>query len=142
MRRFSLSSAGAWGERLLMRNKLLTVLVGALTLSSAQARAQDAETIADVRCVIVGALLVQKDATQRSTGMMLSMYYIGRLDGRLPKLDLEELLIKEGNRMTASDIGSEAKRCGASLADKGQELTRIGKDIVEKEKKMSSEQTK
>ena len=116
-----------------MRNTLFAVLVGALALASAPARAQDAETIADVRCVIVGLLLVQKtDANQRSSGQMLSMYYIGRLDGRVPKLDLEELLIREGNSMTESDINSEAIRCGASLRDKGQEIVRIGKDIIEK----------
>jgi len=126
-----------------MRNTLLTVLVGALTLSSVQAPAQDAETIADVRCVIVGMKLVGiADPTQQSAGMMLSMYYIGRLDGRVPKLDIEELMIKEISTMTTSDYGSEAKRCGASLTDKGQEITRIGKDMVERGQKMSGKQTK
>ena len=74
--------------------------------------------------------------------MMLSMYYIGRLDGRVPKLDIEELMIKEISTMTTSDYGSEAKRCGASLTDKGQEITRIGKDMVERGQKMSGKQTK
>jgi len=126
-----------------MRNTLLTVLVGALTLSSVQARAQDAETIADVRCVIVGAKFgAMADPSQRSAGMMLSFYYIGRLDGRMPKLDLEELMIKELSTMTTSDFGSEAKRCGASLTDKGQAISRIGKDIVERAQKMSGDQAK
>src|SRR5260370_16462066 len=111
-----------------MRNRLLRVLAGALTLSSAQAPAQDAETIADVRCLIVGMKFAgMADPTQQSAGMMLSMYYIGRLDGRVPKLDIEALMIKEIITMTTSDYGSEAKRCGASLTDKGQAITRIGK---------------
>jgi hypothetical protein len=127
-----------------MRNILLTVLVGTLTLSSAQARAQDAETIADVRCFIAGVLIVARtsDPTQRSAGMMLSLYYIGRLDGRVPKLDLEELVIKEVSTMTTFDFSSEAKRCGASLTDRGQEITQIGNDMVERGKNMSSEQAK
>jgi hypothetical protein len=126
-----------------MRNTLLPVLVGALTLASAQTRAQEAETIADVRCVVVGTRLAQMaDPTQRSAGMMLSMYYIGRLDGRVPKLDLEELLIKELSMMTTSDYGSEAKRCGGALQTRGQEIARIGKDLVEKGQKMSGEQAK
>jgi hypothetical protein len=115
-----------------MRNSLLSVLAGALTLSSAQAPAQDAETIADVRCIIVGMKFAgTADPTQQSAGMMLSLYYIGRLDGRVPKLDIEELMIKEISTMTTSDYGSEAKRCGASLTDKGQEITRIGKDMIQ-----------
>jgi hypothetical protein len=126
-----------------MRNSLLSVLAGALTLSSGQATAQDAETIADVRCIIVGMRFAgMVDPTQQSAGMMLSLYYIGRLDGRVPKLDIEELMIKEVSKMTTSDYGSEAKRCGASLTDKGQEITRIGKDIIERGQKMVGEPTK
>jgi hypothetical protein len=122
-----------------MQNTLLGALAGALTLVSAKALAQDAETIADVRCVIVGIRFAgMADAAQHSAGMMLSMYYIGRLDGRVPKLDIEELMIKEISAMTESDYGSEAKRCGGSLTAKGQEVTRIGKDIVERGQKMQA----
>jgi hypothetical protein len=126
-----------------MRDTLSTVLVAILSLLSTEARAQDVETIADVRCVIVGVLLVQKaDPAQRTAGSMLSMYYIGRLDGRVPKLDLEELILKEGGTMTNADFGAEAKRCGETLAARGQEITRIGQDIVARERKKSGEQAK
>jgi len=121
-----------------MRNNLLKVLAGALSLCMAQVQAQDVETSADVRCLVVGLRIAgMADATQRSAGLMLSMYYIGRLDTHVPKLDLEDLLLKEVSSMTAADYGSEAKRCGASLTDKGQEITRIGKDLVERGQKMS-----
>jgi hypothetical protein len=120
-----------------MQNTLLGAPAGALMLVSAQARAQGAETIADVRCVIVGIRFAgMTDAAQHSAGMVLSMYYIGRLDGRAPKLDIEELIIKEVSAMTESDYGSEAKRCGGSLTAKGQEVTRIGKDILERGQQM------
>ena len=120
-----------------MWNNWLTVLAGILTLSSLQARAQDAETIGDVRCLIVGMKISgMADSTQQSAGLMLSMYYIGRLDGRVPQLDIEDLMIREISTMTTADYGSEAKRCGASLTNKGQEITRIGKDMIERGKKM------
>jgi hypothetical protein len=126
-----------------MRNTLLTLLMGTLALSSTLAFAQDAETIADVRCVIIGMKLVgMADPAKQSAGMMLSIYYIGRLDGRVPQLDIEELMVKEISTMTASDYGSDAQRCGASLMDKGQEITRIGKDLVERGQKMLGEQAK
>ena len=32
--------------------------------------------------------------------------------------------------------GSEAKLCGAALTDKGQQITRIGKDMIERGQKM------
>ena len=126
-----------------MRNSSLAALVAILTLSSTHARAQDAETIADVHCVIVGAVLAGKtDTTQRAAGSLVAMYYIGRLDGRVPKLDLEELMIKESKAMTSSDFAAEAKRCGATLTARGQELTKIGKDMVEQAQKTSGEQPK
>lgn len=120
-----------------MQNRRLSVLAGILMSSPLQASAQDVETIADVRCLVVGFKLAENvDAALRSAGMMLSIYYIGRLDGRVPSLDIEDLLIKEVTTMTPTDYGSEAKRCGASLADKGQEITRIGKDMIERKQNM------
>jgi hypothetical protein len=55
------------------------------------------------------------------------MYYIGRIDGRVPQVDLEALLVKELSVMTQADLKSEAQRCGASLTARGQEITQIGK---------------
>jgi hypothetical protein len=110
--------------------------LAALVLLSAQAKAkaQDAETIADVRCVIVGFnFAAMKDSQHQIAGAMMSLYYVGRLNGRAPKLDLESLLIKEVEVMTPSDYELEAKRCGASLSNKGQEISQIGKDLAARE---------
>jgi hypothetical protein len=110
--------------------------VTGLVLLPAQVRAQDAETIADVRCAIVGINFAgMPDPSHQTAGTMLSLYYIGRLNGRAPKLNIESLLIAEINTMTPADYDSEAKRCGASLADKGREIARIGKDISERAQK-------
>ena len=65
------------------------------------------------------------------------MYYFGRLDAHVPKLDIEDLIVKEITTMTSADYGSEAKRCGSNLTEKGQEMTRIGKDLIERGQKMS-----
>jgi hypothetical protein len=62
---------------------------------------------------------------------MLAFYYIGRLDGRAPKLDIEGLMAQEIRRMTPADYDSEAKRCGNGLAEKGREITEIGKRLAE-----------
>jgi hypothetical protein len=110
-----------------------------LVLLPAEVQAQDAATIADVRCVIVGISFAgMPDPSRQAAGTMLSLYYIGRLNGRAPKLNIEDLLIKEISTMTSSDYDSEAKRCGARLTEKGQEITRIGKNISERDQKPSS----
>jgi hypothetical protein len=111
----------------------LSMLAGVLALSSVQGRAQDAQTIADVRCVVVGLkATAMANSPQQGVGMMVGLYYIGRLDGRVPKLDIEDLIIKELSKMTASDYKAEAKRCGDSLAAKGHQITQIGNDMVER----------
>ena len=116
-----------------MRNSLLSVFAAALTFWSVQTSAQDAEMIADVRCFIIGVRISEMpDSNMHSAGTMLSLYYIGRLDARVPRPNIEELMIKEISTMTTADYGSEAKRCGASLRDKGQEITRIGRDMIQR----------
>jgi hypothetical protein len=49
------------------------------------AHPQDVETVADVRCVVVGMQMSRSfDATQHASGAMVVMYYLGRLDRVVP----------------------------------------------------------
>ncbi len=99
--------------------------------------AQEVVNIADIRCVVVGMKLVgAANSPDQSRGFLLTLYYIGRLDGRSPKLDIEHLLIEETRKMTDADYASEERRCGARLAEKGQQITEIGKHLVESGKKV------
>jgi hypothetical protein len=125
-----------------MRRRLeLSVLLAAVALGSVRTEAQDAATIADIRCVIVGMQLSgMANSPQQSSGILLTWYYIGRLDGRAPKLEIESLLIAEANKMSSSDYASEAKRCGAGLTERGQQVTQVGKDLIERGKKMPYQQ--
>jgi hypothetical protein len=70
--------------------------------------------------------------------IFLTWYYMGRLDGRAPKLDLENMLIEEIKKMTSADYAAEAERCGASLKTRGQQVTQIGKNLMERGNKMAS----
>lgn len=120
----------------------LSLLAGVMAILSITARAQDAETIGDVRCVVVGMKLGgSSNATQQSAGMMLALYYIGRLDGHVPDFDFESLLAKEAMKMTASEFKNEAGRCGGHLTQKGEQITKIGKDISELGQKMLDKAT-
>jgi hypothetical protein len=85
--------------------------------------------------VIVGAkLAASPDATKKSAGAMLMIYYIGRLDGRSPEIDNESLMIREIEKMTAATFLQESERCGKALSAKGKEITRIGEDLARLEK--------
>ena len=79
----------------------------------------------------------QASNTSADAGTMLSFYYIGRISGRAPQVDLEALLLKEIDVMTQVDLNSEAQRCGASLTAKGKEIAQIGKNLTERAKKTS-----
>jgi hypothetical protein len=115
----------------------LSLLAGFLAIVSVNTQAQDSETIGDVRCVVVGIKIGgTSNAAQQSAGLLLTMYYIGRLDGRVPKLDFEGLLAKEAIKMTALEFKSEASRCGIHLTQKGEQITKIGKDMSELGQKM------
>ena len=118
----------------------LSVLGVFLGLSSVLAEAEDAATIADVRCVVVGMKMAS--SPQQTQGIVLTWYYIGRLEGRVPVLNLENLLIAEIDRMTGADLTAEGRRCVTALADKGLEVAQIGKDLLEREKKTAAQAPK
>lgn len=114
----------------------LIILMAALVGASARTEAQVFATIADVRCVVVGMQIFDSDnSAQQATGMSLSLYYIGRLNGRMPQLDIEKLLVEEANKMTASESASEAKRCGAGISAIAEQISRVGNDFLERHRR-------
>ena len=122
--------------RVSVRTREMSTLMAILGLVSMPTGAQETVNIADIRCVVAGVKLsTAANSADQSRGFLLTLYYIGRLDGRAPKLDIENLLIAESSKMTSADDASEAKRCGAALAQKGGQITKIGKDLIESEKK-------
>jgi len=74
-----------------------------MTTLSAQpmlAKAQDAATIADARCVVIGMQIYESgDSARQATGMWLSLYYLGLIHGRAPQLDIERLIEDEARKM-------------------------------------------
>jgi hypothetical protein len=107
----------------------------ALTLLSV-AHAQDVETAADVRCLVVGIQMSRSlDATQHSSAMMVVMYYLGRIDRAVPGPNLEGLVANTASQMSTSEFQTEAARCGKSLIEKGQLLQQIGSNLTLKNQK-------
>jgi hypothetical protein len=101
-------------------------LAGAL---AAPAAAQDATTTADVRCAVAAVALAGSagsNATLQQQATMAALYFIGKLDGRTPNLDLEASIRAEMTKMSQPDMAAEAQRCGQQLMSRGQALQTIG----------------
>lgn len=131
-------------ETLLMSRKSYLGLIALISvLVPCLVQAQDAESTADVRCVIVGMRLAGAgvNAAQRSSGTVLALYYIGRLDGRHPGFDLEKAMVAELGKMTQADYAADAQRCGRSLQAKGKQITIIGQDLVKRGQEMQQKTT-
>ena len=95
-----------------------------------QGFAQDADSLADIRCVAVGMHFAEApDSHQKSTGTLLVLYYMGRLDGRAPSLEIEKLLAAQIDKMTASDYNTEATRCSQNLSAKGAQIKQLGEQM-------------
>jgi len=108
---------------------VLALVFGALSLASAAWAADDANA-ADVRCVVVAISLTQStDPQMKAVATAASLYFVGRLRGRAPDLDLEAAIVREIGAMKPENMRSEQQRCGGALQDEGGRLKAIGADL-------------
>lgn len=114
--------------RLLSIWGLGTMLSLMLTMS---ARADPARaTVADVQCLVVGARLASSsDWRERQRGSIMAIYFLGRIDGRSPHVDLQMLLKREAKKMTVAELKRAARRCNVELSARGAEIAQIGKTL-------------
>ena len=102
-----------------------------LCLWTPPALADDTES--DVRCLLVSMSLIQaQSSTLQTAGMMSVMYWLGRLDGRTPELNLETRLTAEIKAMTREEFGATALSCGTKLQARGKFMTDMGQDMKQK----------
>lgn len=114
-----------------------TLLLAVPTWSAAQAPTpaapaadpSDAAT-RDIRCFVAVAFassLTQDQAMKANMGMGIT-YYLGRLKGREPNIDLKARIVAEAQRMEAggADLRAEMSRCGKELVDMGHETQDVG----------------
>jgi len=114
---------------LMMRDWGVSIMVSlALTMGLCdKSYASDPQSLADVRCVVVGMRMIEMAAPdQRAAGMMIATYYFGRLDSSLPDDGGERLIELEAVKMTLAEFRTNAARCGEAIQKKGQEIQKIG----------------
>src|SRR5262249_8232268 len=77
----------------------------------------NADTDADLRCLAVALILIgqTQDPAQQQALNSAAIYYLGRLDGRAPEMDLEERLFGLLHDFNAEQLAAERVRCGQLL---------------------------
>lgn len=94
------------------------------------ARATDHQVVADVKCVVVGLRMMQMTAQQQQgAGTMVALYYLGRLDSRVPDAEAGGLIESEAEKMSAAEFRAGAVWCGKGLALRGKEIQKISADL-------------
>jgi len=111
-----------------MWRRLALILTASLALPAAAARADEPkETSDDVRCLVVAFTLSQsQDANAKQIGEAASAYYLGKLDGRSPGIDLEARLREAIPTVTPDTFMTQLQACGAPLKTRFDEVKAIG----------------
>jgi len=84
------------------------------------------ETRNDIRCFVSAISALGGPSTANQSVALTAFYYLGRIDGRDPELDLETAIAREAKQMTQADMREESKRCGNTLTARGAVISAIG----------------
>ena len=97
---------------------------------AAAATPMDEVTRKDVHCLIaVGQLVKSDDPKLRDAGRLAGQYFLGRIDGRAPALDLEAAVAAEIAAATAEQKALFTY-CGELMRKRGQEVEAIGNRLT------------
>jgi hypothetical protein len=112
------------------KSSLALAAVVALTAASGVARAQAADTAGDLKCFV--ALSMVNDAADPDVTASIRLgrlYFLGRLDGAAPGMDLKKRFLDVGGKLSVPDVKAELVRCGAILSARAGVLEDIGRSL-------------
>ncbi|MBU4433691.1 MAG: hypothetical protein KKC14_04655 [Alphaproteobacteria bacterium] len=99
-------------------------------LAAGPTRAEAPETTEDLRCLAISfAVTSNKDPAISQAGILSALYYLGRLDGREPRFELEKRLSEPNVLPVGKALEELAQNCGSKLQTRGQELVEMGARI-------------
>src|ERR1700761_400168 len=70
------------------------------------------------------------DERARAVSLGTIMYFLGKLDGRSPKYDLQTHLLDVQSHMTQDVLVSEAKRCEGEIKTRADAVNTIGHNLA------------
>lgn len=118
-----------------IRKFLFGIALSFMLAAVTNADSPNMEAVADAQCLVVGIRLASsQDQRLAQSGQMLLSYFLGRLDGRFPNANLLSLIRQEATRMSPTDFGEAARRCGLKFSERGAEIVQIGKSLSQPEK--------
>ena len=102
-------------------------ILAAVSMAALAAPGDDAD---DVRCLIVAAEMSDsKDKDLEEAGSIMTMYYLGKLDGRSPGTDLEALVLRQASGIREDDKERLLIACSAQLELRAKQLQAIGERL-------------
>jgi hypothetical protein len=111
----------------MIRPLVLSAAALAAWAAASGVRAADDPGASDIHCLTVASILASNaDPKIQNAGVMASLYFLGKLDGRTPTLDLESRLKDELLKYNPQDLQADATRCGGELAVRGKAISDIG----------------
>lgn len=106
------------------------IIVCAAALAASVAHASPAEDAADTRCLLLAAELANDADPEVAEGaLLMSQYYLGRIDGRRADADLEALMLREIGVMLAPDKEETITACSDQMVARSQALQAAGERI-------------
>ena len=124
------------GRRVLDRRRIAVAILASFGMALGlyqEVYASNHQVASDVRCVVVGLRMMQMTAPQQQgAGTMVTLYYLGRLDSRVPDAEADGLIESEAEKMTAAEFRANAVRCGKAFSLRGKEIQKIGADLSRK----------
>lgn len=84
-------------------------------------------TDADVSCLVASLHLMNSAVPEQSqAGLASFLYWLGRVDGGAPGLDLETQIAGLSPSFTDAHLNAELVRCGTEMQTRGAEVQAIG----------------
>ena len=115
----------------LSRSGLIVAALFALAQAGGVARAAAPDTTADLKCFV--ALSVVNDAADPDVTASIKLgrlYFLGRLDGAAPGMDLKKRFLDQAGKLSVNDVKAQLARCGAILSARANVLQDIGRSLA------------
>jgi len=94
----------------------LVLAASFFALAAGAAQAETPAASSDLRCFVVLSMVSDNgDPKMNATIMLGRLYFLGRLDGSAPGMDLKTRFRDVATKMTPADAKAELARCGPVL---------------------------
>jgi hypothetical protein len=111
------------------RNALI-LAASVLTLAAGAARAETPAATSDLRCFVVLSMVTDNgDPKINATITLGRLYFLGRLDGSAPGIDLKTRFRDVATKITPADAKAELARCGPILRARAAVLDDVSRSL-------------